>query len=672
MASTLYTDFQAPAVTAAWLNDVNAITYGTSSTTGPVLKPDLAASTGAGLVGFVQAGTGAVARTVQSKESESVSVLDFYANGVSGAAVDPTGAIRSDQGIQTALNLGGKVYIPKGTYRIDASLTVPSNTEVVGEGAATIIQIHGDALIAFTTGYGVSAKENIYIHDLLIDGGGQTTNINTGYKAGNGIYGSRVKNLHIDNVTIRKMGIVQLANPTIDNGWGGYGIKIEARYGSISNIKVTNCTITNIAGQGMSSGDGIYIAGYAPGVGYSKVTAIIENCWVSTCGRDCISLCGGVGETIATSIQITNCYLEKSFSSGLDLEEACDVTTTDCEFYLCGNDQTYGNPLAVFGSTYRLMCGLATGGESHRLIISNNRFTGCYYGMTEGYGNGLLVSNCVFNLSTVSDYNQGLAAGAVNVKLINCQFNTALSTLSRYDTTTSYFTCLSCSFEGSVLINGMLGGTFDSCTFKRGFVISSGGSGFSNNNILNCTFTGWAGVGLSAAGANHASQNCSVRNCNFVGGGSMTSGILFGYDSARNWSVSNNFFSGCTTAGIYSTNTDGRKVFSASGNTFTSCLNGISLNQGISYSAIDNNKFYGITGTCITITNISNGADLIGTSICHNVADTTSVNGVVIAVSTGAIDWCIITNNNMHGPTGTKWSVSTGNSNGISTGNLIT
>ena len=31
MASTVYTDYQLPAISAAWLNDVNALVYGTTS-----------------------------------------------------------------------------------------------------------------------------------------------------------------------------------------------------------------------------------------------------------------------------------------------------------------------------------------------------------------------------------------------------------------------------------------------------------------------------------------------------------------------------------------------------------------------------------------------------------------------------------------------------------------
>ncbi len=91
------------------------------ATTGTSLV-DLAASSGSSLVGFIQAGTGAVATTVQAKLRESFSVLDFYANGVSGPAVDPTGGVDSTAGIQAAINaaatLKKTLHVPAGTYKL--------------------------------------------------------------------------------------------------------------------------------------------------------------------------------------------------------------------------------------------------------------------------------------------------------------------------------------------------------------------------------------------------------------------------------------------------------------------------------------------------------------------------------------------------------------------------
>jgi hypothetical protein len=89
---------------------------------------------GADLVGYLAPFTGAVARTQASKNADVVSVLDFYANGVSGVGVDPTGVVDSTLGIQAALNLCGGVYLPAGTYKITAGLVIKGYTRFFGDG----------------------------------------------------------------------------------------------------------------------------------------------------------------------------------------------------------------------------------------------------------------------------------------------------------------------------------------------------------------------------------------------------------------------------------------------------------------------------------------------------------------------------------------------------------
>lgn len=86
---------------------------------------DLAASSGSSLVGFIQAGTGAVATTVQEKLYEIPSLKDYgvKANGVT----DDTAAL------QAAVNLGGWFLVPRGTI-IFSSLSIPSNTVLMGYG----------------------------------------------------------------------------------------------------------------------------------------------------------------------------------------------------------------------------------------------------------------------------------------------------------------------------------------------------------------------------------------------------------------------------------------------------------------------------------------------------------------------------------------------------------
>lgn len=93
----------------------------------------LAASNGSSLVGFIQAGTGAVARTVQDKLREFVSVKDFGAVG--DYTTDDSSAI--DLAF-AAVAEGGTVFFPRGVYRATKSFQLPRGVKIKGAGRPTM------------------------------------------------------------------------------------------------------------------------------------------------------------------------------------------------------------------------------------------------------------------------------------------------------------------------------------------------------------------------------------------------------------------------------------------------------------------------------------------------------------------------------------------------------
>ncbi len=107
---------------------------------------------GAALVGFKQAGTGAVSRNVQDKLREFVSVLDFGA--------DPTGVSDSTSAIQAALTASGRVYLPEGVYRVNAvsGIVLRTGNHIVGAGKNKTILVadagggSGGELVSYTRG----------------------------------------------------------------------------------------------------------------------------------------------------------------------------------------------------------------------------------------------------------------------------------------------------------------------------------------------------------------------------------------------------------------------------------------------------------------------------------------------------------------------------------------
>ena len=101
MATTNFTS--GTVIASDWLNDVDAVVYGTGSSTG---------SLEASQVSYTPSGTGAVATTVQTKLRESVRVEDFGAvgNGVTSDATAFTKAAAVGKPIKL---MSGKNYIIK-------------------------------------------------------------------------------------------------------------------------------------------------------------------------------------------------------------------------------------------------------------------------------------------------------------------------------------------------------------------------------------------------------------------------------------------------------------------------------------------------------------------------------------------------------------------------------
>jgi hypothetical protein len=93
------------------------------------LRADLASTTsgnGAELVGFKQAGTGAVDRTALSKMRERVSVFDFMTPAQIADVQSGAGEMNVTAAIQAAIDAvhtsgGGEVFMPEGTYSVGAT-----------------------------------------------------------------------------------------------------------------------------------------------------------------------------------------------------------------------------------------------------------------------------------------------------------------------------------------------------------------------------------------------------------------------------------------------------------------------------------------------------------------------------------------------------------------------
>jgi len=218
-------------VTAAELNSINAATAtalqtpraingvnfdGTAAITipptGAVLSADLANTTdptkGAALVGSLQAGTGAVGRTVQSKLRDLISAKDFGAVG--------DGVTDDRVAIQAALNAagtnGGSVYLPPGVFLVSPSgntcpgssgiycLLIPGGVKFLGQSRGATIKCTTDAATVLCAAGTSSAS---HVTDIVIDG----ITVQCGDSSNNGL-GRGIFLFRADRCTVRNCEII--------------------------------------------------------------------------------------------------------------------------------------------------------------------------------------------------------------------------------------------------------------------------------------------------------------------------------------------------------------------------------------------------------------------------------------------------------------------------------
>jgi hypothetical protein len=183
---------------------------------GTIVNADVNASAGivASKLAFTQSGTGATARTVDSKLKDVVSVKDFGAVG-DGVADDTTA-------IQAAINSlpagGGCVYIPRGLYLVDPAvgINVVSGLTLCGDGRAC------SQLVAKPVGGTILKRA----------------------------FNNAGPNAYVDSVTIRDIGII-LRHPATASPSNYYQVAIQYRH--ITRSLIEDVYIGNYPG-GVSSG----------------------------------------------------------------------------------------------------------------------------------------------------------------------------------------------------------------------------------------------------------------------------------------------------------------------------------------------------------------------------------------------------------------------------------
>jgi hypothetical protein len=248
-------------------------------------------------IGYTPTGTGSVARTVQAKLRESVSVKDFGAVG--NGSTDDTAAIQAAINSLGA-NTGGTIYFPAGTYRTTATLNCTQRGVTLdGDGAdASIIRAEQStgAVVRFYRRF--SGLRNIG----LSSAGARAAATNT---TGFGAHFEcedvpdsttiRMQSCFLSNVAIQlQPGTAtywvgpatqnSLMQNCFINANRGHGYAVDR--GQLSgrvNLTVSpqGCMTIDTCGLGANQGNGIACGYPSDTLGTASVRVVVENCEVT-------------------------------------------------------------------------------------------------------------------------------------------------------------------------------------------------------------------------------------------------------------------------------------------------------------------------------------------------------------------------------------------------------
>jgi len=218
-------------------------------------------------VSFLQAGTGAVTRTVQSKLRDVVSVKDFgaVADGSFTAGGSPSGTdnlTAFSNALNAAISTGiSRVYVPGGVYYLSGKITIPRGVTLCGDGTAhlplflagsanyrgSVLLINGaasDDCLAFAENTGHSGLEDVAVFNT-------NTNAIRSVISVVGILYPKLKNVEI--ASLRKTtGVGLYLAPSTT------GAQFETLWGVFDNVVCSNADIGSATEASVRWGASIY------------------------------------------------------------------------------------------------------------------------------------------------------------------------------------------------------------------------------------------------------------------------------------------------------------------------------------------------------------------------------------------------------------------------------
>lgn len=395
---------------------------------------NLTGSISAALISFLQFGTGAVARTVQDKLRDTVSVFDFMTPAQIAGVKAGTFLVDVTAPINAAISSGAReVFFPQGGYAISAPINIGATSvgvSLVGAGRqATVIRNTGATPAVQSVGNPILKNASIRIADMSIEG-------QPGTQSG---------------VLIDYSAIVVLERlDCYANGADGIRITNSVR------VAVNDCWSRSNTANGITIGDGSFYVDIKGGI-----FEVNNNNLVVT---------SGVG-TAPRHITVTGA----SFTSGVNwnaavLDNSFDVRFFGCDFVVTG------------GATTRHVSIDGGGGTVAGVVLDGCTIFGVNGGLTTAgvYANAcrnVSVSNSVIDCTGATAYD--ITASALRTRFVNnavivgTTTDASTSTVQVFPTGTTTAIARSSSYTGATIFdygNGYgqinVGGSVNAFRFK--------------------------------------------------------------------------------------------------------------------------------------------------------------------------------------------------------------
>lgn len=387
------------------------------------LLPELANTSditlGDALIGFKQANssgflTGAVGKTVHQKLTDFVSIFDFLTTAQINDVQTNAGLIDVTTAVQNALNNGGNIYFPDGTYVISSTLDVQSNT-YLDFGSATISYDCGtDAL------FNVDTKQSITFKGGRFYGGTAEAWLDCyGSSETGGTYSRQIRIEGVWLETDKTVWACKFSNSARQ-------IMISDCFFSMNNgIKITNKVVEFHLTNSMIFANGGSGTTYGVNIGSTNASAYPEGIYMTNLEVDFFTVgwrvtdvfvlemntCWGGGTSLALQfaqrntvacrdITINGCV----FNQGSEFGPYSGGTDLRINFSGCIFETAVSEPLYFKGNAYQAVitgCTFSSsGGATTALVCANNtgaiQFTNNYIDSTFTYAVQILGSSTLY------------------------------------------------------------------------------------------------------------------------------------------------------------------------------------------------------------------------------------------------------------------------------------